>query len=119
MSQVFVYGTLLPGEERWSLLEPFSEAVGEATADGTLWDTRRGYPAAVFDGSGAIPGAVVVIKAGAWDAVIDLLDRVEGEGTLYRRVEVTTSAGPATSYEWMGPTIGMQPLPSGWQRGPG
>jgi hypothetical protein len=48
--------------------------------------------------------------------VIQRLDRIEGEGTLYRRVEIETRAGPATSYEWLGPTEHLQILPDGWRR---
>jgi gamma-glutamylcyclotransferase (GGCT)/AIG2-like uncharacterized protein YtfP len=113
--RLFVYGTLLPGEPRWSMLEHCAETAIDATAAGTLWDTGRGYPAAVFSGSAEIQGAVVAIPPDRWDEVVDLLDQVEGEGVLYRRVEIETSAGPATSYEWLGPTEGMTPLPSGWR----
>jgi gamma-glutamylcyclotransferase (GGCT)/AIG2-like uncharacterized protein YtfP len=113
--RLFVYGTLLPGEPRWSMLEHLSETATDATASGTLWDTGRGYPAAVFTGPTEIQGAVIAIPPERWDEVIDLLDQVEGEGVLYRRVEIETSAGPATSYEWLGPTEGMTVLPNGWR----
>ena len=62
-----------------------------------------------------IPGAVITIRAEQWDEVIEHLDLVEGEGVLYRRVEIPTSAGPATSYEWLGQAEGMTPLPTGWK----
>ena len=117
--QLFVYGTLLPGEPRWSTLERYAETTTDATAPGTLWDTGRGYPAAVFTATGTgaahIPGAVIAIRAEQWDDLIGHLDRVEGEGVLYRRVGIDTSAGPATSYEWLGSTDGMTRLEQGWK----
>ncbi len=49
-AHLFVYGTLLPGDVRWPILEPF--AIDEGAADavrGLLFDTGLDYPAAVFD----------------------------------------------------------------------
>jgi gamma-glutamylcyclotransferase (GGCT)/AIG2-like uncharacterized protein YtfP len=117
MSQraVFVYGTLLPGESRWPHLAPFAVQVVQATAPGRLFDTGRGYPGARFtDGPVSIPGAWVRIAQDRWVSMLELLDGVESEGTLYRRVEVLTTAGPAVSYEWMGDIEGLPELPSGW-----
>jgi gamma-glutamylcyclotransferase (GGCT)/AIG2-like uncharacterized protein YtfP len=118
---VFVYGTLLPGEARWDLLAPFARTVAAADARGQLFDTGRGYPAAIFDMSlsdrlpgDLVPGAHVAVPDGRWPELVELLDRVEGEGTLYRRVRVVTTAGPATSYAWLGRTDRMRPLPRGW-----
>lgn len=116
MPAVFVYGTFLPGEPRWPLLEPYAAEVVDATVSGRLYDTGRGYPAARFDtGPGSIPGVCVRVWAEHWNAVIDLLDGVEAEGTLYRRMEVVTSAGAATTYEWLGDTGCLHPLPDGWR----
>lgn len=116
MPAVFVYGTLLPGEPRWPLLEPYAAEVVDATVPGRLYDTGRGYPAARFRaGTRSVPGASVRVAPEHWETVVELLDRIEGEGTLYRRVEVTTSAGPAVSYEWLGDTDTLRELPGGWQ----
>lgn len=112
---VFVYGTLLPGEPRWPALAPFAEEVLDATAPGRLFDTGRGYPAALFGGASSIPGAWVRVRDERWDAVIELLDRIEGEGLLYRRVDIATSAGRAISYEWLRGTNGLLELPRGWR----
>ncbi len=49
-----------------------------------------------------------------WPLVEDAIIPIEGEDTLYRRVVVETSVGPAASYEWMGATDGFAPLPDGW-----
>lgn len=116
-NRVFVYGTLMPGESRWPALEPFALAWEPATARGALWDTGHGYPAVCFDDDGAaIPGFLVTLDAERLPDAIAVLDRIEGEGALYRRVEVATSAGPATSYEWLGSTDGLVSLADGWPR---
>lgn len=112
---VFVYGTLMPGETRWRHLSPYAVSWQPATAPGRLWDTGHGYPGAKFDDdAGEIPGVVVLLRADVAGVAIQVLDQIEGEGSLYRRVEVSTSHGKAVSYEWLGPTDGLQPLPGGW-----
>jgi gamma-glutamylcyclotransferase (GGCT)/AIG2-like uncharacterized protein YtfP len=108
----------MPGQSRWRHLSPYATSWQPATAAGRLWDTGRGYPAAIFDdGEARIPGVAVVLVADATEAAIRLLDEIVGEGSLYRRVQITTSSGPALSYEWLGATDGLQPLPSGWPLG--
>lgn len=112
---MFVYGTLMPGQPRWRHLQPYAASWTPATTRGRLWDTGLGYPAATFDEDGHdIPGVAVVVQAGLASSAIRLLDEIEGEGSLYRRVEILTSAGEAVSYEWLGPTDGFRPLPGGW-----
>ena len=114
---VFVYGTLMPDELRWPLLAPFADRWEDATTPGQLWDTGNGYPAATFvAGDDVIPGVVVWVTDDRWDEAIRTLDDVEGEGSLYRRVEVETSGGVATSYEWLRQTAGLRALPNGWAR---
>jgi gamma-glutamylcyclotransferase (GGCT)/AIG2-like uncharacterized protein YtfP len=116
--RVFVYGTLMPGRSRWRHLRPYASSWQPATAPGRLWDTGRGYPAATFDAvDSEIPGVVVVLAEDAAEAAIERLDQIEGEGSLYRRVEIVTSSGPALSYEWLGATEDFQPLPGGWPPG--
>jgi gamma-glutamylcyclotransferase (GGCT)/AIG2-like uncharacterized protein YtfP len=113
--RVFVYGTLMPGHPRWRHLSPYAVSWQPATAAGRLWDTGRGYPAATFDDvEGEIPGVAVLLAADAAEAAMRLLDGIEGEGSLYRRVEIATSHGKALSYEWLGATDGFRPLPDGW-----
>ena len=123
---VFVYGTLMPGEPRWPVLEPFVESWRPAIARGFLWDTGRGYPAAQFslERSGVwttigsrgdeIPGVAVSVLVERSVAAIRRLDEVENEGALYRRVRIDASQGPAHSYEWIGATVGFTRLPNGW-----
>jgi gamma-glutamylcyclotransferase (GGCT)/AIG2-like uncharacterized protein YtfP len=113
--RVFVYGTLMPGQPRWRHLSRYAVSWQPATAAGRLWDTGRGYPAATFDDvAGEIPGVAVLLRAEAAEAAIQLLDEIEGEGSLYRRVQIDTSCGKALSYEWLGATDGLRPLPGGW-----
>jgi gamma-glutamylcyclotransferase (GGCT)/AIG2-like uncharacterized protein YtfP len=93
---LFVYGTLLPGEELWELLEPF--VVGAGSPDsvaGTLYDTGEGYPAASFEaGDGRVVGQVFQLDGGRLDEALELLDEVEDAVLgLYRRVRVVTDAG--------------------------
>lgn len=113
--RVFVYGTLMPGQSRWRHLSPYAVSWQPATVAGRLWDTGRGFPAATFDDvDSEIPGVAVVLAGAAAEAAIRLLDEIEGEGSLYRRVEIVTSSGPALSYEWLGATDGFESLPGGW-----
>ncbi|MDQ4133503.1 MAG: gamma-glutamylcyclotransferase [Actinomycetota bacterium] len=112
---LFVYGTLMPGQLRWPVLEPYAVATQPAHTTGRLWDTGSGYPAACFDDENDhIPGVFVRIAPDRLADVILMLDGIEGEGVLFRRVEVVTSAGPAMSYEWLGSTDGLRSLPHGW-----
>jgi gamma-glutamylcyclotransferase (GGCT)/AIG2-like uncharacterized protein YtfP len=93
---LFVYGTLLPGEERWAILEQF--VVGPGAADsvaGALYDTGEGYPAASFAaGAGTVRGQVFQLAAHRLAEALEVLDEVEDAVLgLYRRVRVVTDAG--------------------------
>jgi gamma-glutamylcyclotransferase (GGCT)/AIG2-like uncharacterized protein YtfP len=96
---LLVYGTLGPGEERWHVLEPFvDELLGEVEVDGTLYDTDRGYPAALFGTGQRVRGMVyrLVRVAEAWQVLDEVESAVDG---LYARVEVHTEHGVAHAYE--------------------
>jgi len=99
---LFVYGTLLPDQERWPLIADHVVAVRDATVAGTLFDTGHGYPCARFDGDGSIPGALLELRDDELDAVLAMVDEIEGVDIgLYERVIVTTDANePAWSYAW-------------------
>ena len=107
---VFVYGSLLPDRERWPLLEPFVVGRREATMHGTLWDTGFGYPALQLHGpdDAEVPGMVLDLDPARSEEAVRLLDRIEGDGHLYRRVDVVTSAGPAFAHEWLGSVEGFR-----------
>lgn len=97
---LFVYGTLMPGHLRWPLLELNATGQRPARCRGRLYDTGRGWPAAVFDDGGRgdaddqVPGVLVGLRPDVADAVLAELDVVEGvpDGH-YRRVVVTTTEG--------------------------
>jgi gamma-glutamylcyclotransferase (GGCT)/AIG2-like uncharacterized protein YtfP len=90
---VFVYGTLMPGQNRWSALAEWTE--GTASHDhitGQLFDTGNGYPAATIGSAGLIPGFTVPLAAESLSRALDALDEIEGTSIgLYRRVEVMTA----------------------------
>jgi gamma-glutamylcyclotransferase (GGCT)/AIG2-like uncharacterized protein YtfP len=114
-ARLFVYGTLMPGHPLWPVLAPYADAWEDGVAAGRLWDTGHGYPAVRFDPAEApVPGVVVTLHAGLAAEALEVLDEVEEEGRLYRRVQVATSAGVAFAYEWLGPTDGLAHLPNGW-----
>ena len=116
-TRVFVYGTLMPGERLWPALAPYAVSWEAGTAPGRLWDTGLGFPGVRFDPeSEPVPGVVVVIDPDRVAEAVAVLDRIEDEGRLYRRVVVTTSGGPASAYEWLGATEGLRRLPDGWPR---
>ncbi len=113
--RLFVYGTLMPGHGLWPALAPFAARWEPAVVPGRLWDTGRGYPAVRFAAAaGTVPGVLVHLVADRAEEAVEVLDEIEEEGTLYRRVTVVTSGGPAIAYEWLGPVDGLQPLPGGW-----
>ena len=105
---LFVYGTLMPGDVRWRILEPFAADVGTPdSTDGVLYDTGLDYPAAVFDGrfgSGAVPvlGRTYLLRDDRLDEGLAVLDEEEDTvDGLYRRVTVNTHRGvTAWAYEY-------------------
>lgn len=96
---VFVYGTLMPGEQRWPALAAY--AVGEpvaCTTRGRLFDTGRGYPA-MFDGDADVPGWLVRLADATLEEAVAALDGIEGtERGLYVRRRVTVDGHPAWVY---------------------
>lgn len=106
---LFVYGTLAPGQEAWSTLAPHARATWETSVEGRLFDTGRGYPAAVFGtGAGRVAGWCCELE----DAPLADLDEWEGEE--YRRVVVTATDGTeAFAYDWQAPVDGFRALPGG------
>jgi gamma-glutamylcyclotransferase (GGCT)/AIG2-like uncharacterized protein YtfP len=119
---LFVYGTLLPGEERWPILEPF--VVGPGAPDsvaGTLYDTGEGYPAASFEsGDRRVVGRVFRLDGGRLAEALEVLDEVEDAVLgLYRRVRVVTDAGlEAWTYQY-GTGLQLTPIAGGdWVKHP-
>lgn len=115
LDALFVYGTLRYGDVRWSFLEPFVIDGGiDDSVRGTLFDTGLGYPAAVFDGSGAIIGRTYRLVAHRLDDALRVLDAEEDTVLgLYRRVEVTTGRGIRAWAYACGDGLSLTPIPSG------
>ena len=118
MSHLFVYGTLLPGEVRWTHLAPFVTDDGiPDTAAGELFDTGLGYPAARFGEPHRIVGRTFALVGETLDDALARLDEIEGAvAGLYRRTRVVTHRGvTAWAYEYGG-GLALERIASGsWQ----
>ena len=115
MTQLLVYGTLLPGEVRWHHLAPFVDGEGVAdTVQGTLYDTGLGYPAFVATGDGIVHGLRFRLTDATRDDALALLDEIEGAvAGLYRRITVSTGSGiDVFVYEYRR-GLDLAPIPSG------
>ena len=116
MSQhLFVYGTLRPGDVRWSLLERYvaDEGVDDTTA-GRVYDTGLDYPAAVFGDGGLISGRTYRLKSELLAEALAVLDEEEDTvAGLYRRVRIRTTSGiEAWAYAY-GDGLELTLIPSG------
>jgi gamma-glutamylcyclotransferase (GGCT)/AIG2-like uncharacterized protein YtfP len=83
-TRLFVYGTLAPGCGAWSVLEPWATGTpSEDSVHGVLYDTGRGYPAAVLGraaagDAGRVHGHVVELDPARTAEALAALDRYEG-----------------------------------------
>ena len=111
-TQLFVYGTLMPGRLRWPILAPFARRHRPADVSGTLFDSGNGWPVAVFGGCGVIPGVLVELEPGRADEALPILDEVEDTATdTLRRIEVTTLDGArAWAYHFTQGVDGLTPI---------
>ncbi len=138
--QIFIYGTLIPGEPRWSYIEDYVVSTTPDTTRGKLFDTGAGYPAARFDCTATIPdrihGLRVAVDRTMVSECLELLDEVESAVTgLYHRLIVDTDGGeqawayqygrgfdhltPIATGSWVQHTTGMAPdTASGESGGP-
>jgi gamma-glutamylcyclotransferase (GGCT)/AIG2-like uncharacterized protein YtfP len=111
---LFVYGTLAPDQEAWSLLAPHVTHMTENAVPGILYDTGRGYPGAFFtDANGLVCGWCCTLA----DAPLGQLDAFEGDE--YERVDVCCVDGTnAMAYQWVASLAGCEPVPGGsWAPG--
>ena len=125
VANVFVYGTLLPGDVRWPLLAPFVVDHGWSDrAAGRLYDTGLDYPAAVFDtdvvagGARLVVGRTIPLLESSLTRALTVLDEVEGVvAGLYERVAIRTERGhDAWAYRYGG-GLDLTPIESGdWAR---
>lgn len=116
-THLFVYGTLRPGDVRWHLLEPFVVDEGWSdAADGRVFDTGVGYPAACFDepNGSVVRGHTYALLESAIVRCLDILDREEQSVTGgFHRVRITTASGTAAwAYQYAG-GLDLTPITSG------
>jgi gamma-glutamylcyclotransferase (GGCT)/AIG2-like uncharacterized protein YtfP len=106
---LFVYGTLAPEQEAWSLIAPHVTHLAENAVPGILYDTGRGYPGAVFtNANGIVHGWCCTLA----DAPFERLDEFEGDE--YERVDVCCVDGTdAFAYQWTASLAGCEPVPHG------
>jgi gamma-glutamylcyclotransferase (GGCT)/AIG2-like uncharacterized protein YtfP len=112
---MFVYGTLAPGQQAWPLIAPYVTHRTENAVPGTLFDTGRGYPAAVFAPNDDVVRGWCCRLA---DPPLDDLDAFEGDE--YERMTVRCVDGTeAIAYHWIASLAGCRPVASGsWDTGP-
>lgn len=101
---VFAYGTLRDPAIHDFLLSGAIEHRRDGTARGR-WIAVGGAPAAVFrDGDDEINGELLYIRPTSYDRALRQLDSYET--SLYQRIELLVSTGPALvkafAYEWTG-----------------
>ena len=116
-TMLFVYGTLMPGDVRWPILERF--VVDGGIADrvrGNLFDTGLEYPAAIFDATvdSWVLGRRYRLDASRLAEALEVLDIEEDTvAGLYRRVPVTTDSGVTAWAYAYGTGLDLTPIPSG------
>jgi gamma-glutamylcyclotransferase (GGCT)/AIG2-like uncharacterized protein YtfP len=83
LDALFVYGTLMPGHLRWSMIAPHAVDHRPAVVPGQLYDTGHGWPAAAFGTTPwgrTVPGWLVWFPAATLAALLPQLDAMEGIG---------------------------------------
>jgi gamma-glutamylcyclotransferase (GGCT)/AIG2-like uncharacterized protein YtfP len=106
---MFVYGTLAPGQRAWPLIARYVTQRTENAVPGTLYDTGRGYPGAVFTpGDDLVRGWCCTLA----DPPLADLDAFEGDE--YERVTVRCIDGTeAIAYHWTASLVGCCPVTNG------
>lgn len=72
--RVFVYGTLMSGEENHHILKDRSKLLGEGVISGTIYEMPGNYPALIED-EGIVRGELFEFED---EDVLKQLDRIEG-----------------------------------------
>lgn len=102
---IFVYGSAMPGQWGYSVIERYVESSRRDEVDGLLFDSGRGYPMAMFEVGDSIPGFLIQLDAATAEDALRALTQFEGG--LFHPVEVRTASGAtALAYEWIGTTEG-------------
>jgi gamma-glutamylcyclotransferase (GGCT)/AIG2-like uncharacterized protein YtfP len=111
-AELFVYGTLAPGEVSWPLLAPHVVESRPNAVPGVLYDTRRGYPGAVFGpGTELVHGWSCTLTDPPGEA-LEMLDAFEGDE--YERIIVRCCDGTeALTYHWIATLDGLVPMRGG------
>ena len=114
-SRVFVYGSLMPGQEAWPLIrghaDPHAGPRPGFLPSGAVSDTGYGYPALTLDDGAGVPGNVVELA----DPVASLPELDTYEGPEYERVRVVVEDGAVCwAWRWTASRDGLTPLPGGW-----
>lgn len=116
MTAVFVYGLLKPGHSLHHVVAPYVDRRSTGSVRGRLYDA--GVPAARFDEDGEIEGVVLWLRPDGAEEAMRVLDDVEDEGEMYRRVEVEvrTDDGPvrAQAYEFLPAVAGRRDVGPSW-----
>ena len=117
---LFTYGSLMPGMSNWELTRRFLSrcgAVHQASVGGSLYDTGKGWPVAVFDelDGRTIPGVKLMLEPNSLDEALRALDSFEGvsRGKFERRV--IDCDGPCWAYHWPWNTDGLTRIVS-WEK---
>ena len=121
---LFVYGTLMPGHLRWPMLAPHATASRSTSVAGRLYDSGHGWPVArlIDDGLGpddVVPGWAVELRADGLDALLRVLDEMEGvDRGLYDRVVVRLADGADAWAYSMGTEVRTLPRIAAWEGRP-
>lgn len=103
---IFVYGSAMPGEWGYDVIERFVESTHRDEVEGTLFDSGRGYPMAKFELGGTIPGFRLVLDEATLEDAMRALTQFEAGS--FAPVEVRTNSGAtARAFEWIGSTDGF------------
>jgi len=100
---VFVYGTLMQGEQRWPQLEPWSMEVASGAVSGGLYHLGA-YPGLRLDENGTVHGEVHRCRDAT--EALAVLDQIEGcdafepEHGLYLRVPVHVQIEGGSVWAW-------------------
>ena len=109
---LFVYGTLMRGGPRASVLASQQFLAEATTASGYALYDLGPYPAMVRqDGASAVHGELLAVST----SLLDELDRVEGAPEMYRLEEIRLNehAGPVFSYLYQPDTRGRRQIAGG------
>jgi gamma-glutamylcyclotransferase (GGCT)/AIG2-like uncharacterized protein YtfP len=99
---IFVYGSLRPGELFYTRVRPYVEKVEPAELHGMQLYSLGDFPGMVWDASARNPvkGDLLHIYKGYWAEAISVLDRIEGEGFLYKRTQIIVICGETPVAAW-------------------